>query len=68
LPIIGFKDDQAEPMNEGAQNFLIQCPISLYQPFFQAFSQQNLVAGMILAAKPQSIASGLMFRFRQTLG
>lgn len=28
--ILGFKDDQGEPMNEGASNFLVMVPISLF--------------------------------------
>lgn len=28
--IIGFKDDQGEPMNEDARDFIVMCPVSLW--------------------------------------
>ena len=30
--IMGFKDDQGQPMNEGAMDFLVMVPLSLYLP------------------------------------
>ncbi len=56
--ILGFKDDQGEPMNENAKNYLVMCPVSLYQPIYNAFNQPNLVAAMILAGKQQTQQSG----------
>ena len=34
--ILGFKDDQGEPMNEGAQNFLVMAPVALMSPVLAA--------------------------------
>lgn len=36
--ILSFVDDEAEPMNEGANNFLIMVPTSLYITFAKAIS------------------------------
>ena len=35
--ILGFKDDQGEPMNEMAQNFVVMVPVSLWQLASSAF-------------------------------
>ena len=34
--ILGFKDDQGEPMNELASSFLVMVPMALYNPAIQA--------------------------------
>lgn len=34
--ILGFKDDQGEPMNEGARNFIVMSPVSLMTPVLAA--------------------------------
>ena len=39
--IMGFKDDQGEPMNEGASGFLVLVPPSLYMPAVAAMSTLN---------------------------
>lgn len=36
--ILSFKDDQGEPMNEGANSFLVMVPTSLYIPFSNALT------------------------------
>lgn len=36
--ILGFKDNENEPMNEGASNFLVMVPTSLYIPFSKAIT------------------------------
>lgn len=35
--MLGFKDDQGEPMNENASEFLIMTPMNLYQVYQKAF-------------------------------
>ncbi len=42
--ILGFKDDQGEPMNEGAREFLVQVPMSLYITAAAAVSSLNTAA------------------------
>lgn len=37
--ILGFVDDQAEPMNENARNFLVMVPVALYIPFSKAIAR-----------------------------
>jgi len=55
--ILGFKDDQGEPMNENAQSFTVKVPISLYLQAVAAVStlaaaayaqnlNPNLIAGL----------------------
>lgn len=52
--ILGFKDDQGEPMNEGAQRFRVIVPVGLYiaaqkavtVPIGTAISEMNVPAGM----------------------
>lgn len=39
----GFKDDQGEPMNEDARNFIVHVPVNLWSPTMQAISS-NLLA------------------------
>lgn len=41
----GFKDDQGEPLNEGASNFLVMCPIPLWGRAQEAVSKNNLAGG-----------------------
>jgi phage major head subunit gpT-like protein len=43
--ILGFKDDQGEPMNETAREFLIMVPISLMTPAAGALGSQIIVDG-----------------------
>ena len=43
--IVGFKDDQGEPMNENASNFLVMVPTSLSEAAYGAISKQLIGAG-----------------------
>lgn len=56
--ILSFKDDQGEPMNENAQEFLVKVPVSLFLVFSAAIStiataalQQNLNANLLANLK-----------------
>lgn len=51
--ILGFKDDRGEPMNEGASNFLVMVPTSLYIPF------SNAVRGPKVGEAEQFIPPGM---------
>jgi hypothetical protein len=42
--IIGFKDDQAEPMNESARRFLVMVPMSFLSSTLVALSSQTVDA------------------------
>ena len=42
--ILGFKDDQGEPMNEDATNFLVMTPMSLWPAAVNAVATPNQVA------------------------
>lgn len=42
--ILGFKDDQGEPMNEDASSFLVMVPMSIYQTALQAVATPMQVA------------------------
>ena len=42
--IVGFKDDQGEPMNEDAREFLVMTPMSLYHTALQAVATPAQVA------------------------
>jgi phage major head subunit gpT-like protein len=44
--ITGFKDDQGEPMNEGAKNFIVMVPSTLYPAALGACTVQYLPQGM----------------------
>lgn len=44
--ILGFKDDQGEPMNEGASQFLVQVPTSLWMVANNALRAPVLTSGM----------------------
>jgi len=43
--ILGFKDDQAEPMNETARNFLVMVPTTLFKNAAAALSNQLIGGG-----------------------
>jgi phage major head subunit gpT-like protein len=43
--IIGFKDNENEPMNENAQNFLVMTPISLMTPALSAVTSDSFGNG-----------------------
>ena len=43
--ILGFKDDQGEPMNEGASQFILMTPVSLYHPALAACALPMLTGG-----------------------
>jgi phage major head subunit gpT-like protein len=43
--ILGFKDDQGEPMNEGASNFLVMVPISLLAAAQGAVTAEAFASG-----------------------
>lgn len=43
--IYGFKDDQGEPINETAKNFLVMVPVSFWQPARAAVSNGTLRNG-----------------------
>lgn len=40
--VIGFKDDQGEPMNESASKFLVMVPMSFLSPTLVALSSQTI--------------------------
>lgn len=44
--ILGFKDDQGEPMNEDANAFLVMTPISLWQQALAAMALPNIAANV----------------------
>jgi len=44
--IIGFKDDQGEPMGDEARSFLVQAPPSLMAPVLAACSKETLEYGV----------------------
>ena len=60
--ILGFKDDQGEPMNENASSFLVMVPMPLYIPFSKAIllptgtgvSEQNVPPEMSLSVVPNA--------------
>ena len=60
--ILGFKDDQGEPMNENASSFLVMVPMALYIPFSKAImlpsgtgvSEQNVPAEMSISVVPNA--------------
>jgi len=74
--ILGFKDDQGEPMNEGASNFLVMVPTVYLQPFasvlnnpFIASGQSNIVKNIegfnfSLAVNPRLTSTAKFFVFR----
>lgn len=43
--MLGFKDDQGEPMNEGASRFLIMVPTVYLPPFAAVMSNEYIAAG-----------------------
>jgi phage major head subunit gpT-like protein len=43
--ILGFKDDQAEPMNEGASKFRIMIPAVYLKPFASVLNNEFIAAG-----------------------
>lgn len=43
--ILGFKDDQGEPMNEGASNFLVMVPVPFYSAAAAAITNPVLTSG-----------------------
>jgi len=44
--ILGFKDDQGEPMNEDANAFLVMTPVSLWQVALSAVALPNIAANV----------------------
>ena len=43
--ILGFKDDQGEPMNEGANNFIVMCPVPFMSAALAAIKNPILTSG-----------------------
>lgn len=43
--ILGFKDDQGEPMNEGATDFLLMIPTVYLSPFASVLNNEFIAAG-----------------------
>lgn len=43
--ILNFKDDQGEPMNEGASSFRVMVPTAYLQPFAAVMSNEYIAAG-----------------------
>lgn len=56
--ILSFKDDRGEPMNEGASDFVVMVPASLYPAALAAVSTMNT------AALPNNLNPNLMGQFR----
>ena len=56
--IVGFVDDQGEPMNEDATSFLVQVPISLWQVALSAVALPNIAANVnnVLQANANDIS------------
>jgi phage major head subunit gpT-like protein len=60
--ILGFKDDQGEPMNENAQSFLVMTPMSLWIPAQKAItmplgtgvSEMQIPANMNISVVPNA--------------
>lgn len=60
--ILGFKDNQGEPMNEGARTFLVMTPMSLYPVFSKAVnipvgtgvSEQTIPPEMSISVVPNA--------------
>jgi hypothetical protein len=55
MAIIGFKDDQGEPMNEGARSFMVTVPLALY-PIAQAAVQPLVNAALSQNVDPNLLA------------
>lgn len=55
--IYGFKDDQGEPLNENARNFLVMVPPSLWQPAMSAI--YTPLAGALQTSMDQIRMGGL---------
>lgn len=71
--IMGFKDNENEPMNENANQFLIMVPQSLYITFSSANSmprgtypseQSAMSTGITVVANPRLSAASTFFTFR----
>ncbi len=74
--ILGFKDDQAEPMNEGASNFRLMIPAAYLSPFaavlnneFIAAGQSNIVKNIdgfnfSLSVNPRLTSGAIFYVFR----
>ena len=45
--MMGFKNDQGQPMNEGAQEFLVMVPIGLSKAAFAAVTNKTLESGKV---------------------
>ena len=45
--ILGFKDDQSEPINDGASEFLVMVPVGLYQAALAAVYNSHLEEGSV---------------------
>lgn len=56
---LGFKDDQGEPMNENARDFVVMVPVSLWQPAITAVGVPQLSSG-----QTNVIQSGSMDGFK----
>lgn len=54
----GFKDDQGEPMNEGARNFLLMVPVPLWATTQAAMRQSLSQSGM---TNPVMVLDGINF-------
>lgn len=56
--VLSFKDDRGEPMNEGASEFVVMVPASLYPAALAAVSTMNT------AALPNNLNPNLLGQFR----
>jgi len=54
--ILGFKDDQGEPMNENASQFIIMVPTTFYPAAMAACNSDFLTAGITNALKSSSFS------------
>jgi len=69
--ILGFVDDQGEPMNENATGFLVMVPMSLYPVFSKAISlpvgtgvsEQTIPAGFDISVVPNARLSAWTDKF-----
>lgn len=55
--MLGFKDDQGEPMNEGSSRFLVMVPVSLWLVGLAAVSLPNIASNVnnVIGASPLDI-------------
>lgn len=46
IKMCGYLDNEGEPLNEGARNFTVMTPVSLYQPALAAIALPNIAANV----------------------